>query len=197
MDHEIPVIMAVLENIQRDAPRFVFAISCSLDPEEAITKALEELAHSHRYSRLLLNRREQFLPNHNFSNVVDRVSHVSLYCHHRYAHLARFLFNSEQRIGLEEIKPWARESPARGLQTLVKKIKSIGHRILLCDVTTDDVRGVGLSVFRAIIPGFHRLCIGHRVRTLGGTRLWEIPQKLGYKGISRSSGDNPAPHPVP
>jgi len=66
---------------------------------------------------------------------------------------------------------------------------------LLADVTTEDMRDLGLLVVRAVIPGFHPLFMGHQFRALGGTRLWEIPQKFGYPGISREHGDNPLPHP--
>jgi ribosomal protein S12 methylthiotransferase accessory factor len=52
-------------------------------------------------------------------------------------------------------------------------------------------------VIRAVIPGFHPLCIGHTFRALGGSRLWEVPPKLGYAGLSRDTGDNPVPHPIP
>jgi ribosomal protein S12 methylthiotransferase accessory factor len=54
-----------------------------------------------------------------------------------------------------------------------------------------------LKVVRAIIPGFHPLFMGHKLRALGGSRLWQVPQSLGYQGINRDTGDNPAPHPYP
>jgi len=73
----------------------------------------------------------------------------------------------------------------------------VGHRVLLADVTSEDVGDLGLRVVRALIPGFHPLILGHKIRALGGRRLWEVPQKLGYPGVTRAKGDNPAPHPYP
>ena len=73
----------------------------------------------------------------------------------------------------------------------------MNHRVLLAELTTPDVGGLGLSVVRAVIPGFHQLFMGHALRCLGGTRLWEVPQQLGYPGVTREGGDNPAPHPYP
>jgi len=64
-------------------------------------------------------------------------------------------------------------------------------------MTTLDVEDLGLKVVRAIIPGFHPLFMGHALRALGGTRLWEVPQKMGWGGISRETGDNPLAHPYP
>jgi ribosomal protein S12 methylthiotransferase accessory factor len=69
--------------------------------------------------------------------------------------------------------------------------------VLLADVTTPDVRDLGLSVVRAVVPGSHPLFMGHALRARGGRRLWEVPQRLGHRGISPATGDNPAPHPYP
>jgi ribosomal protein S12 methylthiotransferase accessory factor len=59
------------------------------------------------------------------------------------------------------------------------------------------VEDLGLKVVRAVIPGYHPLVMGHRLRALGGKRLWTIPQKLGFKGITTEIGDNPYAHPYP
>ena len=90
------------------------------------------------------------------------------------------------------------EEPRVGdLESLARRVAALGHRILLADLTTEDVRQLGLCVVRVVIPGFHPLFMGHRFRALGGRRLWEVPQRLGYKGITPETGDNPAPHPFP
>ncbi len=67
----------------------------------------------------------------------------------------------------------------------------------MCDVTTEDVRALGLTVVRALVPGYHPLFMGYHLRALGGERLWTIPQRLGYRGITRADGDYPYPHPFP
>ncbi len=59
-------------------------------------------------------------------------------------------------------------------------MERVNHPALLCDLTTPDVNELGLQVVRAIIPGFHPLVVGHQIRSLGGKRLWTVPQKLGY-----------------
>ena len=50
---------------------------------------------------------------------------------------------------------------------------------------------------RCLPPGFHPLCMGYKIRALGGRRLWEVPHAPGLCGIVPDSGDNPAPHPYP
>jgi len=64
-------------------------------------------------------------------------------------------------------------------------------------LTTEDIGSLGLEVVRAVVPGYHPLVVGHRIRALGGRRLWEVPQRLGFRGITKESGDYPFPHPYP
>jgi ribosomal protein S12 methylthiotransferase accessory factor len=80
---------------------------------------------------------------------------------------------------------------------LVERIRAVGQRVLLADLTPHDLAPLGLSVVRAIVPGFQPLAFGHALRALALPRLWTVPQQLGYAGITPRTGDNPAPHPFP
>jgi len=122
---------------------------------------------------------------------------VHMYCDASASKFADFLFISDHLVNFNEIKSLATGDSEEDLSVLVTKVYETNHQILICDLTTPDVEELGFSVVRAIIPGFHPLFMGHGNRALGGSRLWEIPQKLGYKGIIREAGDNPAPHPYP
>jgi ribosomal protein S12 methylthiotransferase accessory factor len=197
MDHRIPVILASLRNSLSDAPALVFALSCHLNPEEAIRKSLEELAHSYRFCRLLKASRPTFTAKRNFHNVRDRDSHVALYCDHNNSHFADFLFSSNRRLDQADLENMSTGDLHQDIEVLIDRVSSVGHRILLVDLTTDDVQNLGLAVIRAVIPGFHRLCIGHHLRSLGGSRLWGVPQQLGHPGLNPLKGDNPVPHPLP
>ncbi len=195
MDHGIPVIFSVMTSEAREAPALVVAAAAHLDPEQAAQKSLEELAQISALSQTLKCETRKFVPGRRWKNVVDPHSHAALYFDHANLHLAKFLWSSPARIALSDINHLSAKDPADDLPFLVERINSIGHRVLLVDITSEDVRSLGLWVFRALIPGFQPLLMGYRYRALGGTRLWEIPQKLGFPALSRQRGDNSAPHP--
>jgi ribosomal protein S12 methylthiotransferase accessory factor len=197
MDHGIPTILGVLRGQTFDAPALVFAASADPDPEEAVRKSLEELAHTRRLSQELTVRRSPFVPVAGYENVGSQDDHVHFYCDYDRVALAEFIFSSEKYIDFSDIENLSTGNAEKDLQMIVKKINVVGHKALLADLTTPDVAELGLTVVRALIPGFHPLFIGHRFRAKGGSRLWEVPQKLGFPGITRESGDNPAPHPYP
>jgi ribosomal protein S12 methylthiotransferase accessory factor len=197
VDVGVPTILSVLRSQIPAAPALVFAAATAMDPEHAVRKSLEELALTHRFAQQLKTNLPHFVPTSHYDNVVDQERHVHVYCDHANTPLAEFIFASDKRIGFEEVDNLATGDPQRDLEILLEKVRAINHRVLISDLTTPDVQELGLAVVRAVIPGFHPLFIGHGIRALGGSRLWEVPQKLGYKGITRESGDNPAPHPYP
>jgi ribosomal protein S12 methylthiotransferase accessory factor len=197
MDHGIPTILSVLCSKSSDAPALVFAASADPHPENAVRKSLEELAHTRRLAQHLHSGLPRLSSTATFDDIASQDDHVHLYCNHTNVHLADFILASENLIGFEEIENLSTGDPARDLMLLVEKIRSVGNQVLITDVTTPDIDELGLKVARAIIPGFHPLFMGHKFRALGGTRLWNVPWKLGYRGINRETGDNPAPHPYP
>ncbi len=196
MDHGVATVLAVLRSEAHEAAPLVFAASADLDPERAVRKSLEELAHTRLFSQWARNHLSRLVPGPRYENVVTLHDHGNLYCDPLNTELTDFLFAPRQ-IDFQEMENLSTGDPEQDLQTLHDRIRAVGHRLILADVTSEDVRGLGLSVIRAVIPGFHPLFFGHTIRALGGMRLWKVPQKLGYAGITPEGGDNPAPHPFP
>lgn len=197
MDHGIPTVLSVLRYQAPDVPALVFAAATHPSPEVALRKSLEELAHTRRFAQLVKSEQPAVLTDPDFEKVVDQDSHVNLYTNHLNIGLADFIVSCDAMIAFQDIESLDAGSSEDNLKVIGERIHAINHQILLADVTSEDIRSLGLSVMRAIIPGFHPLFIGHRVRALGGSRLWEIPQQLGFAGITLQSGDNHAPHPYP
>ena len=197
LDNCVPTILGILSGRSPELPSLVFAASSEASPESAVRKTLEELAHTRRYAKQIKDHFPPVDPNNDYASVTDQVSHLNLYSRHENAHLADFLFSSDELIDFSDIEALSSSDVEQTLDAILVRIQSTGHRVLLANLTTPDVGEIGLSVVRAIIPGYHPLFVGHRIRALGGERLWSVPQRLGYIGISRESGDNPHPHGYP
>ncbi|WHZ29308.1 MAG: hypothetical protein OJF51_004110 [Nitrospira sp.] len=195
MDHGIPVIFATMRNTAPEAPALIVGAAANLDPERAVQKSLEELAQFQPIAQFMKSERPKFDPGKRWEQVIDFESHTNIYSYHANLHHTDFLFQNHRAISFRDIPNLSTGDAATDLEILIQHIGALKHKIVIVDVTTEDVRSLGLWVFRAVIPGFHPLFIGHRFRALGGNRLWEVPQKLGFSGINRGQGDNPAPHP--
>lgn len=197
-DVGIPTVMAVLRSPSAESPALTFAASANINPELAVRKSLEELAHTRRYCQFINDHLPRLVldpPSH--ENVADQISHLNFWCDHANAHLADFAFASPRRIEFAEMRNHSRDDLKQDFGTVCRMVAETGHRVLVADLTTPDVKELGLSVVRSFIPGFHPLQMGHRNRALGGKRLWDVPQKLGYPGIRPETGDNPSPHMYP
>jgi ribosomal protein S12 methylthiotransferase accessory factor len=197
MDIGVPTIFSVLRDTNISAPALVVAASTDLDPDRAIRKSLEELAHTRQFARHLKNTMPWVQANSDYRSVSHQDDHIRFYCEQENAHLAEFLYASQKRIDFRHLENVASGNPLRDLEILVERVRAMNLRLFVADITTSDIKSLGLTVVRAIIPGLHPLFMGHAYRALGGIRLWNVPQKLGYRGITAASGDNPAPHPYP
>jgi ribosomal protein S12 methylthiotransferase accessory factor len=197
LDAGVPICLAVLCGGLPERAALVVAGAADVDSERAVRKSLEELEHTRRYSQRMKSYWPRLVPEADYSNVKDQSSHLNFWCDPANVRHADFLVASQHRVNFGDLCCPATGNPLRDLRMLAEKVRATGHRILLVDLTTPDVSELGLAVVRAIIPGYHPLYMGYRTRATGGRRLWETPQKLGYLGISRKTGDNPFPHPYP
>lgn len=196
LDLHIPTILSVMRTDNSESPALVVAASTTLDPEIAVKKSLEELAHTANYSSYILHNQPRLSQDKKYENVVDQKSHLNFWVDKKNLPLANFLFESDQQINFKDIENFSSGNPEDDFHFILKKIKASGYQTLLCDLTSEDVMDLGFRVIRAIIPGFHPLFVGHIYRALESNRLWTIPQKLGYVGI-KNGRDNPIPHPYP
>ncbi|MGH3721449.1 MAG: YcaO-like family protein [Pseudonocardiaceae bacterium] len=198
LDHGVPTVLSVLLGPHAGAPALVVAASASPSLPDATRKSLEELAHTRRYAQLIATHSARLSPDGpDHHSVQGQRGHLNFWADHRNLPLADFLFASAERVDYDDLPDPSTGDPTEDLHLLVERITGVGERVLLVDLTTPDVGGLGFSVMRAVVPGLHPLQLGHRLRALGGRRLWTVPQKLGHPGISPSTGDNPAPHPYP
>jgi ribosomal protein S12 methylthiotransferase accessory factor len=197
MDHGIPTILATLRYLTSEAPALVLSAATHLDPEVAVRKSLEEVELCRRLAQLLKLQMPPLGRTQNYENVVSQHGHLRFFSERENVHLADFLFGSRERVELRDVRSLSQRQPDLDLEILIQHVTRAGHQVFCSDLTTPDIRDLGLSVVRAIIPGFHPLFFGHRCRALGGSRVWEVPRKLGYAGIRPDVGDNTAPHPFP
>jgi ribosomal protein S12 methylthiotransferase accessory factor len=197
LDTGVPTILAVVRNRTPGGVPLAVAAATELDAETAVRKSLEELAHTERYMCQVKREVPRLIPTADHSNVTSQVSHVNFWCSPEHAEQAAFLTQSSAHKDFAEIQSVTASDDRRALTQLIERVAATGHDVLIKEISTPDVSELGLCVVRAIIPGFHPLFMGYQGRALGGRRLWELPQRLGFAGIDPQAGDNPFPHPFP
>ena len=195
-DLGIPVVMGVARGARAPAPPLVVSAAAELDPEEAVRKALEEIVHTRRYMREVQDWSEPFEPGENWSGINEQIHHLRLWGDRAMLPHAQFLTASRERIDWSELPNVDCGDAAQSLRSLVARLDDHGFRAYAADLTTPDVRALGMRVVRALVPGLHPFFIGHRIRARNCARLFEVPQRLGLPAVA-PGGDNPVPHPFP
>ncbi|ATV44087.1 YcaO-like family protein [Pectobacterium sp. CHL-2024] len=195
-ESQIPAVMAIARH-NTDYVPLVVAASVALSAEEAIRKALEELAHTERYAFQIKGELPRLESDPEYDNIKGQVDHVNFWLDPANARHADFLHASTHFRDYNDMPDFTGRTHAISLQNLVERLDKTGYQALICDITTSDVRELGFWVIRAMIPGYQPLFMGHHNRPLGGKRLWKIPQLLGFPGVAPDSTGNPFPHPFP
>jgi len=89
---------------------------------------------------------------------------------------------------------------ARLYGDLIVRINSIlkdkGYNFLVNDLTTPDVNQAKFYVLRVVVPQLLLLSGAYGLYFSGGKRLYEVPEKFGYKTFDFDNL-NSFPHPFP
>ncbi|MGZ4389483.1 MAG: YcaO-like family protein, partial [Gaiellaceae bacterium] len=84
------------------------------------------------------------------------------------------------------------------VEALLDRIGRAGSSAYAVDVTSPDVRRLGLHVVKTLAPELCSLDVSHRARFLGGRRILCAAAELGLLPRAlRVDELNPDPHPFP
>lgn len=197
LDIRVPTVLAVQRNKRDGCPPIAFAAATGGSPKESVQKSLEELAHTYRYMRHILINCRRLNRAEFFRNILNQEDHLNLWADREMLGAADFLFSSDSRVNADELPDHSGRHVEDEMWSIVNAVRRAGYRTLISDVTTHDVRRIGLFVVRAIVPGLHSLFWNHSFRSLGGSRLYAAPQRCGFSGINTEDEANPIPHPYP
>jgi ribosomal protein S12 methylthiotransferase accessory factor len=194
-NNRIPALLAVLASDRPEAPAFAFAAAANLDIAIAAAEALRKLAEACRLAKMAQLSGPPPSPSNDWEDVIDAADHLGFAAARENAERIAVILTSEDSRHLAERESAATGSVAGDLEVAAGRVALTGVRVLSANLTSADLAGLGLAVCRVIVPGYQPLNPGHALRPLGGDRLYEVPQKLGYRGIARGSAGNTLPHP--
>lgn len=84
--------------------------------------------------------------------------------------------------------------PTDQMRWLVTRLSEHDQRVYLTEISSDEVRDVGLRVFRAVLPGMMPLSFVHRSRFLASRRLADAHASM-HPSASLADSINPWPQP--
>jgi ribosomal protein S12 methylthiotransferase accessory factor len=196
-DISIPAVACMLIDDSFDPPMICFGGASNLDPARAALKAILEAAQTREWAKYLGKQGEAVVIESDFRNIDDFEKHVFLYGYGDMMPAVEFLLQSDKTIGLAELGSGSTGDATNDLRLAMKAVEDKGLEVMAVDLTADDVRECGYYVMKVLVPGMQVMEGDHTHRCLGGSRLYEVPGKLGYDLRPSFDTLNGDPHPYP
>lgn len=105
-----------------------------------------------------------------------------------------FLLNTPNQRALEDMDAGFPADDKGRMRELLSRLARMDTDVIIVDLTTDELREVGLWVVRAVIPGLMPMSPTYRGRFLGHPRLYDYPERCGHGRLTEAD-INPAPQP--
>ena len=198
LDVGIPTIAAFLLH---QAGGTVVGSATRLNPTEAARKAVLEAVQGQLVWKEWLRDGPKRRFASDFHDVVDYADHPRVYMDAEMRPRLDFLWSSPVQRSVEQIATLQGacvSSPEEQLSVCVNALVAAGLEPIVVDVTSPDVRQLGYWVTRVLVPGLQPLNARHDSPYFGGSRLYQVPQRLGLQSHRLTEGDlNSDPHPFP
>jgi ribosomal protein S12 methylthiotransferase accessory factor len=194
---DAPVAIAVVHGPPGSRAALAVGAGAGASVTDAWLKALSEGFGVHRWlGREAASAPDAAPPAPDSIETFDE--HMLFYSRHEQAALAAFLTDAELRTPTSAVPGLAGSSPADQIAEVVARLGERGLGAYAVDVTSPDVRDLGLSVVRVVAPELCALDVSQRAQFLGGRRLYTAAHEAGLVAAPLRPEDlNPLPHPFP
>lgn len=193
---EVPTVISVVRGHRGSGAALSVGAASAATVEDAWLKAIAESFGVYRWLR---QQAASGAPRPVDPDAIESFDdHMLFYATDEQAALASFLVASPRRRATAQIPRLEGATPREQVAALVTRLAGRGISAYVVDVTSPDVRELGLHVVRVISPELCPLDVSHRARFLGGTRLLDAAYEAGLlPGRLEVSDLNPLPHPFP
>lgn len=196
-DVGIPAVLAVMTSRQPGWPAAVVATAADLDQAKVVAHALLELAANYILIRWLLEDRSR-RPPRTVRDVVGPEDHGLLYSSPDLLPYLDPVLHPRWAVPLRDGCAGASVDVKADIETCVARLARLDLEVIVVDLTTADVEELGFKVVKVLIPGMQPIDFGLECPHLGGRRLYEAPQRMGYRHRPTQPHEfNLFPHPFP
>lgn len=198
-DTPLHVFMGIGVQIKGNGPSITVGLGADFDAAKAARGALLEVGQVRPAfkQRLRLPKTQERLKQllNDQKNVEDLEDHDLLYGVPD--KLAAFDFLFKQPITDFNWQTKEEKTPELQLQSLISFCKAANSNFIYFNLTPTDMQQIGLYTAKVIITDFQPIHFGYKNIRLGGNRLFELPQQLGFRNRRVTVNEiNSNPHPL-
>jgi ribosomal protein S12 methylthiotransferase accessory factor len=194
---DVPVAIGIVHGMAGSRAALAVGAGCAASMRDAWLKALSEAFGVHRWLGLQIETDpERPVPRAEDVSTFD--DHMLFYSSAEHAERAAFLLGSRDCTFVADVPMLQGATPRELIAEVVGRLARHGVAAYAVDVTSPDVRCLGLHVVRVVCPELCALDVAHTARFLGSARLLTgayaaevLPGPLDVGAL------NPDPHPFP
>ncbi|MEI8105643.1 MAG: YcaO-like family protein [Actinomycetes bacterium] len=196
--HGLPSFLGVVRSERGRWGAFGVGAGTAPTVERAWWKALSEAFAARSAGQKLA----VLLPEPDFGPAGDGVltfeDHIRYHSDRRRSAAAAFLDASGATNDITDVPVIDEKDPSATVLALAERVHRAGSTAYAVDVTSPDVRSLGLVVIKVVAPEFCTLDVPHAARFLGGPRLYQGAYEAGLSDAVLCPDDvNSEPHPFP
>ncbi len=192
---EIPTVLAVMKGTRKYNVPLTVAAASHLNTSDALTKCLEELALMERYSKRKMLAPSSLSHKTEPDKIKTLTDHVMTWLNPAILEQVDFLDTAIDSIKLSGLPKYEQRNSSDNLEFVLNQISKTGYQVLMSEITTSDIKQLGLRVVRAIIPGYIPLNKAYNCRPYGSPSLVNYYEKLGVAKEDIYDHVNKTPHP--
>lgn len=190
IDLKLPVVLALGISNGNKYSKILIGSSCKLNKDDAIIKAIEELAQGFSWNNLT-KKYKNFNFGKNFENIIYFEHHALLYSTLSNLSVLDFIIKTNRTIKYEDINSGIE------YQDVLSTFKNENYDVIEIDLTTPDVISIGYYVKKIMIPGLQPLNSNHNLNFFDRKRINRVIKYLQDNKIEYSEKLNLFPHPFP
>ena len=196
-DLPICVMMSIALDTTGKGPAATVGLGCNLDPKVALLRSLLEVCQTHPGEVRRFAEQPPAEQLKRYEDVITLMDHSAFLMIPEHLSEFSFLLDHGRTQSIGDLANPAGGNVQADLATCVDVLTQKGCRVAYADLTTPDIVPFGMRVVRAIATGLQPMHFGFGQERLGGRRLYDVPQLMGYATAPRTEKDlNPCPHPL-
>jgi ribosomal protein S12 methylthiotransferase accessory factor len=203
-DLGLPTVLTVALGRATTSPALAVAAATDPSSEVAAVKSLEELAHTRKFARQLMDYTPE-VPvevEDGHPQVTGQRDHLRFYCPRPATAYAEFMWSSPEGRDLGRLGGGGDggdggvavgADPGADLAAAVRSVAAAGLDVIACDLTTPDIRALGLSVVGWWCPAPTRCSWGTAPGPWAAPASTPSPRGWATPGCSRAPPTTPTP----
>lgn len=189
----VPTFLSVVVNHTGIGKAVSVGSKCSINPITALVGSIEETFNTRTWIRTEYESNyEKVIPDTLEVKSDIKTRGFLWYEQNAIKKLEFFLESPKSKLLTFDTRKY--KSSGKQLMYLLNILKTLGYDVLYKDITIPIFKDLNYHVVKVIVPQMQQFYLNEKYKLLGGKRLYEVPQKLGYKA-KKEEELNAFPHP--